>query len=103
MSRTIEALRLIEKAKPKSFRQFGELFWPNNLMHTRITRCGYGVRQGAGSFLCAGSFLGRLRRKGLIIVHRWKGVTEPIATLTDKGYKLLGLSPNVQKKHLESL
>ena len=89
MSRTTEALRLIEKSKPRSFRLFGKLFWPDNLMHSRVTRCGNGSRRGAGSFLCAGSFLGRLRKSGLIIVHRFKDNTEPIATLTDKGYELL--------------
>lgn len=85
MSRTIDALRLIEKSKPRSFRQFGELFWPNNPMHTRVTNCGNGARQGAGTFLCAGSFLARLKKEGLIIVHRREGTAAPIATLTDKG------------------
>lgn len=93
MSRTLEALRLIEKSKPKSFRQFGELFWPNNPMHGKVTNCGNGARRGAGTFLCAGSFLGRLRMNGLIIVHRQKDNTEPIATLTNKGRELLNQVP----------
>ena len=90
MSRTLEALELIKNREPKSFRQFAEWFWPGNLMHTRVTNCGNGARQGAGSFLCAGSFLGRLNKKGLIFIDRGRiGTTEPIAILTDKGEQAL--------------
>lgn len=86
MTRTIEALRLIDERKPGTYREFAKWFWPNSDMHTNHSNCGNGGRIGAGAFLCAGSFLGKLERRGLIRKNRDRiGTTEPIAYLTSKG------------------
>jgi hypothetical protein len=89
-NRTIKALQLIEKEKPKSFRRFAQLFWPDSEMHTNSSNCGYGARRGAGAFLCAGSFLSKLEKQGFIVKQRYpRSASYPIVELTDKGRELI--------------
>ena len=90
MTRTQEALIILRDKRPQSYGQFAQLFWPDSDMHGRFTNCGNGARRGAGAFLCAGSFLGKLERKGLIFKRRYGSPRgQSIAILTEAAVKIL--------------
>lgn len=89
MTRTIEALYLIKNRNPRSYRQFAQWFWPDSKMHSNLTNCGNGIRRGAGAWFCAGSFLGKLERQGLIKKSRNEGFPKSIAFITPKGFELM--------------
>lgn len=94
--RTIEALRILRDDKPHTDAKFAELFWSVSDMHIRHTKAGnYGVRVGAGAWLCSGAYLAKLQKRGLIWKrhptsdpHLW-----PIAALTQAGYDILNANP----------
>lgn len=88
--RTVQALKLIVNEKPKSYKEFARKFWPNHPMHTRVTNCGNGATGGAVARLCAGSFLRKLERQGLI-KFRWHDESNllPLVYLTKKGIEFL--------------
>lgn len=44
--------------------KFAEKMWPDNLMHVRISNGGHGAQSGKAGWLCGGSYLGKLRKKG---------------------------------------
>lgn len=90
--RTIEALLILRDKKPQSFAQFALLFWPDNLMHRRHTNCGtHGSRRGAGAWLAAGSYLGKLERAGFIKKCDYPHQLEQfgIAYLRNAGHEVL--------------
>lgn len=90
--RTLEALRILRDEKPHTDSGFAELFWPDSMMHTKHSAAGtHGSRRGAGAWLCSGSYLAKLQKRGLIFKrhpttdpHLW-----PIATLTEAGEDVL--------------
>ncbi len=65
--RTIEALQILRDKKPKSASGFARLFWPGYNMHVKGSNAGtHGSRRGNGAWLCAGSYLAKLERRGLV-------------------------------------
>ena len=69
-SRTYEALKLLsEHPNGIAVRLFGLRFWPDNVMHSKVFNTGRGgACKGKAGWLCAGSFLSKLKRKGLVDV-----------------------------------
>jgi hypothetical protein len=78
--KTLKALQIIKDAGAVSPKQFSHLMWPDAEGHGVPGSCGYGVAFGIGMWKAAGSFLGRLRRLGLIKNNN---------SLSDKGLKTL--------------
>jgi len=73
-NQTLDALKLIQGQKIHSPEHFAKLFWPDSLAHNRHYRGGNGTAVGKGAWLMAGSFIAKLRRKGL--VHVWSGARD---------------------------
>ena len=71
-NRTLDALKLIQSQKVFSAEHFAKLFWPDNLAHKRHYKGGNGTAVGKGAWLMAGSFVAKLRKKGLVnVFHGW--------------------------------
>lgn len=90
--RLIEALLILRDRKPKSYSDFAELFWHDNPMHQRSSNAGtHGSRRGAGAWLAAGSYLGKLSKSGIVMSHLRQSSIEylGIASLTAKGDAIL--------------
>lgn len=70
---------------------FARGMWPDSPAWSRVYRCGpKGSHRGTGIILCAGGYLAKLARKGL--VHDVSGFDEPRRyALTDQGLKNLQL------------
>lgn len=91
-ARMVEALKILRDKKPKSHSYFARLYWPDNLMHKRTSNAGnHGSRRGAGAWLSAGSYLGKLKKRGLVSRNYSDSAIEyfGIATLTQAGHELL--------------
>lgn len=63
-----EALKLIKAFPGMNAKRFAMLFWPNSPAHTKTSNQGNGACHGKAAWLMAGSFVGKLRKKGLV---RW--------------------------------
>jgi len=61
-----EALQIIKDHPGIYARGFGELFWPDHLAHKKQSNNSYGSQRGKPGWLMAGSYLGKLKKKGLI-------------------------------------
>jgi len=64
--RQLQALRIIQfepRIRPQIFAQ---LFWPNHIMHRAISNQGNGACAGKKAWRCAGAYLGKLCRAGLV-------------------------------------
>lgn len=88
----IRALLIIRDKKPWSAANFALEMWPDALMHRTHSRGGRGTQTGKAAWLCAGSYLARLKKSGWISVnYSWmrKNGIEPVAYLTHKGDDLL--------------
>ena len=69
MSRLIEALTILKDTsydKTITASNFAEKFWPDNSMHNKHSNNSYGCQVGKAAWLCAGSYLAKLRKKSLI-------------------------------------
>lgn len=64
--KTIQALEIIRDNPKIDARSFAEEMWPESHMHTRHSNGGNGCQVGKAAWLCAGSYLGRLKKAGLI-------------------------------------
>lgn len=89
-NRTYKALKVLESAswnRPMSAKEFAKRLWGNDpdkeYLFNAHTNCGNGACAGKKAWLCAGSLLGRLRKKGLVSRSSlviWSGYV-----LNDKG------------------
>ncbi len=89
--KTYKALKIIEKNPKISPRKFGELMWENSEARTRVYNIGNGATRGSGLWLCAGSYLAKLRNRKL--------VSHFDNTLSNKGHEEIEL----YKKYLFEL
>jgi len=93
MTPTQRALKIIDEQRkiPGRFTcgDFARLMWPDSPAWSRNTRCGRGSHTGKGMWLCAGSFLAKLRKRGLV----WGRPHECGIHLTDAGRELLNAKP----------
>lgn len=67
--KALAILKLSNWEKPMSVREFAQNMWPDSLMHSRVKNTGYGACAGKGAWLCGGSYLGKLKKKGLVDNH----------------------------------
>lgn len=67
-TRTLDALQIIADHPGTSAREFGLLYWPDNLMHRKMKNGGHGAQRGKPGWLCAGSYLAKLTKNELV---RW--------------------------------
>jgi len=66
MSRTIEALQILKDHPEISATSFALFFWPDSNMHKKTSNQGHGACRGKAAWLAAGSFMGKLKKKGLV-------------------------------------
>lgn len=60
------ALRTL-KDKPNIRAKFlADVLWPNSSMHLKSSNQGNGACRGKAAWLCAGSYVGRLKKSGLV-------------------------------------
>lgn len=52
--------------KPMSCRKFARLMWPDSHMHLKVSNQGNGATRGKAAWLCAGSYLAKLKRSGFV-------------------------------------
>lgn len=71
---------------------FAELLWPESYMHRKVSNQGNGATHGKAAWLCAGSYLGKLRKQFLV---RWNHETN--------GYSLTAKGELTLKAHLYEL
>lgn len=45
---------------------FAEAMWPEANMHVKSSNGGHGAARGKAAWLCGGSYIGRLRKKGWV-------------------------------------
>lgn len=90
---TIRALKIIRDKKPLDADGFARLMWPDSDMHRRVSNQGHGATRGKAAWLCGGSYLGRLRKMGLVVVNytHERRHLEPVARLTAEAEKLLSV------------
>lgn len=81
---TIKALQLIDEKEITNGRQFAFLMWPDSEAWQHSSNGGRGSQRGKGMWLAGGSFLGRLKKAGLIT-----GSNGRKHNLTPKGKALL--------------
>ncbi len=52
--------------KPMAAREFALKMWPKSNMHTTSKNQGNGATRGKAAWLCGGSYLAKLQKKGLV-------------------------------------
>lgn len=69
-----EALEILERVGPEGIspRGFGLTFWPDSDMHKKHSNNTYGAQVGKAGWLAAGSYLGKLRKKGWARYGGWE-------------------------------
>ena len=81
------ALRIFVEHGPLMAGRFAHYMWPDSPGWKRVINCGYGATQGRGMYMAGGSYIGKLRKLGLVD-YVWKpGVYE--FRITSKGRELL--------------
>jgi len=87
----IKALTIIRDMRPISSGLFAELMWPDSTMHRKHSKSGRGTQIGKAAWLAGGSYLGRLRKNGLVVVrYTWeRPAGKPVASLTRRAHILL--------------
>lgn len=63
-----EALKLIKAFPGLNAKRFAMMFWPDSDAHNKVSNQGNGACHGKAAWLMAGSYIGKLRKKGLV---RW--------------------------------
>lgn len=61
-----KALCLVRDNPGIQARYFARYMWPDSGMHTKSSNQGNGACHGKAAWLCGGSFLGKLRKKGYL-------------------------------------
>jgi len=51
---------------PMRVREFALKMWPDSKMHRKVSNQGNGATSGKAAWLCAGSYLSKLKIKGLV-------------------------------------
>lgn len=61
-----EAMTILLEVPGITARFFAKRFWPDNDMHLRPKNGGNGSQKGKGAWLAAGSYMGKLIKKGMV-------------------------------------
>jgi hypothetical protein len=65
--KTKQALTILSQyPKGVSCAFFAEKMWPDSPMHRKVSNQGNGATRGKAAWLCAGSYLAKLRQQGLV-------------------------------------
>lgn len=88
-SPTIKALEIIRDNEIETPRDFAHLMWVDSPCWSRVYNTGYGATRGKGMWLTAGSFLAKLRNRGLIIISREFRSNRIALCLTKQGIELI--------------
>lgn len=90
--RCLEALKIIGDRKI-SASEFAQKFWPDSNMHKKVSNQGHGATRGKAAWLCAGSYMGKLKDKGLVKDALWDKYGNYISgssyKLTEKGKEII--------------
>lgn len=97
----IKALTIIRDNPGIHANQLSEKLWPESIAHKRSYNVGHGAARGVGAWLAAGSYVGKLRKKGLVryhLAHSWDGEKDVIDIsgyeITSAGRELLEEAEN---------
>lgn len=88
--KSIKALKILNKySYPNGLTasDFAKEMWANSPAWKRSYNTGNGATRGKGMWLCAGSYLSKLRYKGLVYVDYDRGYS--LYTLSSRGRELL--------------
>ncbi|HEX8567717.1 MAG TPA: hypothetical protein VF648_18910 [Pyrinomonadaceae bacterium] len=86
--KTKKALQILADHPEITARRFGELMWSDSEARTRSYNTGNGATRGKGLWFCAGGYLAKLQKRGL--VYRWcNRYQTPLFSLTSKGVDAL--------------
>lgn len=69
MNKETQALNILKDTtidNPMTCRTFAEKMWPDSRMHKKVSNQGNGATTGKAAWLCAGSYLSKLKYKGLV-------------------------------------
>ncbi len=67
----LKALKILSAtsySNPISAAGFAEKMWPDSNMHTSSKNQGHGATTGKAAWLCGGSYLAKLKKKGWIYI-----------------------------------
>lgn len=64
--KALNILKNTSYEKGKTARYFALEMWPDSNMHTKVKNTGNGATTGKGAWLCAGSYLAKLIKKGWV-------------------------------------
>lgn len=76
MSKTLKALTILKDTtyrEPMYCRDFALRMWPDSNMHRKVSNQGNGATTGKAAWLCAGSYLSKLKTKKLVSNHGTSG------------------------------
>jgi hypothetical protein len=59
-----KALRILSNHPAITYSGFAEKMWPDNPMHQKASNGGHGSQRGKAAWLCAGSYLAKIQKKG---------------------------------------
>lgn len=76
--------------------KFAELMWPDSLCWRRVYKVGHGSTRGKGMWLCAGSYLNKLRYAG-VVYRRFLSHGQAVYGITRAGLKRLKESQEESK------
>jgi hypothetical protein len=60
------ALSILCENGPLSASEFGLIFWAGHKAHNKVSNGGNGAQRGKAGWLMAGSYLGKLKKRGLV-------------------------------------
>jgi hypothetical protein len=81
----IKALKIVRDHKDLRATSFALTMWPESPMHNKVSNTGNGACKGKASWLCGGSYLKKLEKKGLIRCR----IMDDKYTLTEIGKEIL--------------
>lgn len=71
--KALNILKVTDYDKGMYCRKFAQLMWPDSAMHRTSKNTGNGACCGKAAWLCAGSYLAKLRKKGWANDHGHNG------------------------------
>ncbi len=83
--KTYKALKYLKDHPNASYSSFAMEMWPDSNMHTKSSNTGNGACRGKAAWLCAGSYIGKLKSKKLV----WHSFNQRTHSITRDGEKAM--------------
>jgi len=89
----IKALNILLEHPKINAAAFAKFMWADSNMHKKVSNQGHGATRGKAAWLCGGSYMGKLKKKGLVRDVRYDDYGYILLTscyeLTEKGKELI--------------